>query len=113
MADEWVELVLATVVWNTPELNPGGFAPDAALDAQIAESECAFRERGPYQDFAYGGSYVVLDRCGPRALSVYIVNAAPFDLSSVVNVIIAYQPADEATVIPLIMNSLFFDPGRL
>ncbi len=109
LADEWTKGLLVQVVPNTPIDNPGGFAPDATLDTLIASSECILRERGPYADLAFAGSYAVLDFCGDSSLSSYYVVAAPPDLSIVVFVAVQFESPAEDSVAQSILDSIFID----
>lgn len=113
LADEWTKGLYLEAVRNTPEQNPGGFAPDVTLDQLIAESECTIRERGPYSDVNFAGSYAVLDQCGTSTLSSYYLVAAPADLSMVVLVAAQFESPEEDEVVQLILDSVVWSMGAL
>ncbi len=113
LADEWVKGVLLQAVRNTPDQNPGGFAPDVTLNQLIADSECITRERGPYADASFAGSYAVLDQCGSSGLSHYYLVAAPADLSMVILVAVSFESPEEDPVVQLILDSATWTLGLL
>ncbi len=113
LADEWVKGVLLQAVRNTPDQNPGGFAPDVTLNQLIADSECIIRERGPYADASFGGSYAVLDQCGTSGLSHYYLVAAPADLSMVILVAVSFESPEEDPVVQLVLDSATWTLGLL
>ncbi len=113
LADEWVKGTYLQAVRNTPDQNPGGFAPDVTLNQLIAESGCIVRERGPYSDASFGGSYALLDQCEDSGLSVYFLVAAPFDLSTVVLVGVIFESPTEDVVVQQILDSTTWNFGAL